>query len=199
MTDRLAPDAGRSDIERRVANTIWYGVIAEADYARARVRVRAGETLTDWIPFATARAGGDRTWHPVEVGEQVLLAAPHGDLRQAVVMGAVNSSPNPAPGDRATLSRTVYEDGTSITYDREAHSYSMDVNAAGTFTLTLGDATITAENGKLTLSAGGSTIEISGGGVAITSAALAHNGTNVGDDHVHIGVAPGPATTGPPA
>jgi phage baseplate assembly protein V len=199
MTDRLAPDAGRSDVERRVANTVRFGVIAEADYARARVRVRAGETLTDWIPFTTARAGGDRTWHPVEIGEQVIVAAPNGDLRQAVVMGAVNSSANAAPGDRATLSRTVYEDGTTVTYDREAHAYSMDVNAAGTFTLTLGDATITAENGKMSLSAGGSTIEISGGGVAITSAALAHNGKNVGDDHVHLDVAPGISTSGVPA
>jgi phage baseplate assembly protein V len=167
MTDRLAPDAGRSDIERRVANTIRYGVIAEADYARARVRVRAGETLTDWIPFATARAGGDRTWHPVEVGEQVLLAAPHGDLRQAVVMGAVNSSPNPAPGDRATLSRTVYEDGTSITYDREAHSYSMDVNSAGGITINIGGSSIFLDDGKIMLSSNGSTLLIDGAGIKL--------------------------------
>jgi phage baseplate assembly protein V len=167
MTDRLTPDGNRSDAERRVANSIRLGVVEEADYARARVRVRSGETLTGWLPFATLRAGGDKTWHPVEVGEQVIFAAPNGDLRQAVVLAAVNSGKNAAPGDRATLCRTVYEDGTSITYDREAHTYLMDVNSAGGITINIGGSSIFLDDGKILLSSNGSTLLIDGAGIKL--------------------------------
>lgn len=43
--------------------------------------------------------------------------------------------------------------------------------------------------------AGASSIVMSPAGVEITSPALTHNGTNVGDDHVHGGITAGGATT----
>jgi phage baseplate assembly protein V len=169
MNDRLTPDASLSDVERRLSNMIRFGVVAEADYARARLRVRCGDLLTDWIPFAALRAGGDKTWHPPEVGEQVVMAAANGDLRQAVVLGAVNSVKNPAPGDRATRATVVYGDGTTLAYDREAHAYALQINAAGTFKLSLGTAAIEARTDAITLSVGGSSIEITAGGLKLSA------------------------------
>lgn len=56
----------------------------------------------------------------------------------------------------------------------------------------------TGKTVKLTLQVGASKIVISDEGVAITSPALTHNGTNVGDTHVHGGVQSGGSNTGVP-
>ncbi len=68
--------------------------------------MQIGPVLTDWLPWGTARAGGDRTWDPPEIGEQVMLASPAGDLRQGAIVGSFYQTAHPVPGDRAGLSRT---------------------------------------------------------------------------------------------
>jgi len=77
-----------TEAERRLSNVVMLGQVAELDAKKARVRVQAGPILTAWLPFATVRAGPDRTWHAPEPGEQVVLIAPGGDLNQAVVVGS---------------------------------------------------------------------------------------------------------------
>ena len=125
---RLTPDRAQADNERRIANVVRLGVVDEADYTTRRVRVRMGDLLSGWLPFATPRAAQDKTWHPVEVGEQVVLVAPNGDLTQAIVLASLNSTVNPGPADKPTLSRVVYEDGTFVQHDREISAYTIDVN-----------------------------------------------------------------------
>ena len=78
-----------TEAERRISNVALMGQVVALDTARARVRVQAGPITTGWLPFATVRAGLDRTWHPPEPGEQVLLVAPGGDLNQGVVVGSI--------------------------------------------------------------------------------------------------------------
>lgn len=196
--DRLTPDRYLSDLERRVSNVIHMGVVADADYSLSRVRVRIGPILTDWLPWSTPRAGADRTFQPVEVGEQVVIAARNGDLRQGVIIGSVNSDARPAPGDRPTLTRTVYEDGTTIEYDRESHAYSLAVAEAGTFSTAIGGTTIEADKDRIKLTAGGVSLEISAAGVEITGGDVTHDGKPVGKTHRHTQVQAGGAVSGPP-
>lgn len=196
--DRLTPDRYLSDLERRVANVVHMGVVAEADYSLSRVRVRVGPLLTDWMPWSTSRAGADRTYQPVEVGEQVVFVARNGDLRQGVVLGAVNSDARPAPGDRPTLTRTVYEDGTALEYDRETHAYSLAVAEAGTFSTSIGGTTIEADKDRIKLTAGGVSLEISSAGVVITGGDVKHDGKAIGKTHRHTDVETGGGISGPP-
>ena len=70
-----------TEAERRLSNLVMLGQVAELDAKKARVRVQAGPILTAWLPFATVRAGLDRTWHAPEPGEQVVLVAPGGDRK----------------------------------------------------------------------------------------------------------------------
>ena len=58
-----------TEAERRISNVALMGQVVALDTARARVRVQAGPITTGWLPFATVRAGLDRTWHPPEPGE----------------------------------------------------------------------------------------------------------------------------------
>ncbi|KAA5603029.1 phage baseplate assembly protein V [Roseospira marina] len=140
--ERAAPNRDLTDLERRVANVVRFGVVSAADYARARVRVTAGAITTGWLPFVTARAHDHVTWCPPEVGEQVVVVAPTGDLAQGVVIGAVYRDAYPAPESRPTLDRTVYADGSTVAYDREAHAFTLDVVAAGSIRLRVGPSSL---------------------------------------------------------
>lgn len=141
MTDRNLPQ-DMTEAERRLANLVVLGQVAELDAERARVRVKAGPILTAWLPFTTGRAGPDVTWHAPEPGEQVVLVAPGGDLNQAVVVGSLYRQAYPAPADSAEISRTQYKDGAVMEYDREQHHWHLSVPSGGQIVLEIGPSKI---------------------------------------------------------
>jgi len=142
-----------TEAERRISNVALMGQVVALDTARARVRVQAGPILTAWLPFATVRAGLDRTWHAPEPGEQVVLVAPGGDLNQAVVVGSLYREAYPPPADSADISRTLYKDGAVMEYDREQHHWHLSVPSGG----------------KIVLEVGPSKIEMSDSGIRLTA------------------------------
>lgn len=133
-----------ADLDRRLANIISFGAVEDLDEANAQVRVRAGEILTDWLPWVTLRAGEDRTWWAPEPGEQVVILAPSGELAQAVVLPAIYQDAHPAPANVRTVHRLEYADGTFIEYDREAHHYKLSVAEGGNVTVICKQATVQA-------------------------------------------------------
>ena len=140
-----------TDHARRLANMARYGVVAQADYSGAtagfpavRVDLQGGEIRTDWIPWFTPRAGGDRVWDPPEVGEVVMLLAPSGELGAAVAIPGLFSDGN-ANGDRAGLQRRTYGDGTIVEYDRQSHTLTIDTTeSTGSVVIRTGSANIEA-------------------------------------------------------
>lgn len=164
-----SPDEIMNDIERRVANVVHFGTVEAADYARARIRVRVGPNVTTWVPWTTSRAGGDRSWHPPEIGEQVVLAAPCGDLNQAVVLGSVYQAKHSAPADKPTVAKTVWEDGASVTYDREASHYTMHVPERGQIALRIGQSTVEMVKDRVLLTCGRSTLEMTPDGIKLNA------------------------------
>ena len=141
-----------TEAERRISNVALMGQVVALDTARARVRVQAGPITTGWLPFATVRAGQDRTWHPPEPGEQVLLVAPGGDLNQGVVVGSIYRSTHPAPADSADVSRTLFKDGAVMEYDRAQHHWRLAVPAGGKIVLQIGATTLELRDDGTTLS-----------------------------------------------
>lgn len=145
-----------TELDRRISNLIRIGAIDAVDYANARVRVKSGDILTGWLPWLTQRAGGDITWHAPEIGEQVMILSPSGELNQGAVLPAIYQNLHPAPATIASKHHSVYSDGAIIEYDREAHHLSaflpeggtVDINAQGGLTIT-GDIQLT---GTLTAS-----------------------------------------------
>jgi phage baseplate assembly protein V len=128
-----------SELERRLSNTIRPGTVLEADYAKARIRVTMGDNTSAWLPWLTSRAGEDRTWHAPEVGEQVIVMAPGGELSAGYVMpGGVYKNDYPANADKAEISRTTYKDGAILEYDRENHTHLLQL-PEGSATVKVGD------------------------------------------------------------
>ena len=116
-----------SEMDRRLANLIRWGTIEAADYEAARVRVRCGAVVTDWLPWVTARAGGDVSWWAPEVGEQVLILSPSGETGQGVALVGVFQAAHPAPANTPDVARMVFKDGAVIEYDRAAHTLAATI------------------------------------------------------------------------
>jgi len=132
-------NARLGELERRVSNTIRPGTVLEADYSKARIRVTMGDNTSAWLPWLTSRAGEDRTWHAPEVGEQVIVIAPGGELSAGYVMpGGIYKNDYPANADKAEISRTTYKDGAILEYDREAHAHLLQL-PEGSATVKVGD------------------------------------------------------------
>lgn len=123
-----------AELARRLENLVRIGTVEEADYGRARLRVRSGELLTDWLPWMEHSASQDRSWHAPEIGEQVMLLAPSGDLAAAVVLRGLNQSAHPANGDTPDLHRLTYGNGDFIEHDRA--SGDMTIQVSGNFRVT---------------------------------------------------------------
>ncbi|MBB4266892.1 phage baseplate assembly protein V [Roseospira visakhapatnamensis] len=170
MADALAGGRGfgQAEANRRIANTVRLGRVVALDPGAARIKVQAGGNVTAWLPWTAGRAGPDRDWAAPEPGEQVLVLAPSGDLAQAVVVPGIYQARHPAPGDRADLRRTVFQDGTIQEYDRAAHAHRLDLSASGgSATVVSGDAELKLTPEAITLTVGGVRLTVSAAGVEI--------------------------------
>lgn len=168
-----------NETARRGSQSILLAKVMEVDTAKARMRVQAGPLESAWVPFASTRAGPDSTWHPPEVGEQVILACPNGDTNQAVCLGSVYQQDYPAPANSADVTMTKWQDGAEQSYDRAGHHWNLDVPSGGSvvtrcggatstlsaeqINLNIGDASITMTDGLIVLRAGGDTLVIGSG------------------------------------
>ena len=158
---------GRSEADRRLANVVRVATITAVDPGAGRARVRfGGDTESAWLPFPSPRAGAIQVWAPPSIGEQVVVTCPSGDTAQGLIVASLSSGAAPPP------------------------------SAAGdAFVVQVGDASIEITADGLTLTAGGVSLAVTGGGVSITGGQVDHNGTNIGDSHVHGGIAPGGSNT----
>ena len=129
-------NADLSDLLRLLQNLIRLGTIAEVKGAKARVRL--GPTLTsEWLKWATHRAGSTRTWSVPTIGEQVIVFSPGGELTRGIIVPALYSQEFDAPDTSDSIHTTHYPDGAVVQYDHAAHAL--------TATLPGGTATITAD------------------------------------------------------
>ncbi|KAF7769999.1 hypothetical protein PCIT_a2933 [Pseudoalteromonas citrea] len=139
IANPLQTNLAQADMQHRLAKLISLGTVNEVDYEKALVRVTIGDWLTSWLPWLTAQAFNDLTWQAPEVGEQVVVLAPCGDLAQGVVLGSLYQkgqnlekvANDVAKESRQHVQRTKYKDGSMVEYDREKHRYFIDIKGEG--------------------------------------------------------------------
>lgn len=154
-----------TELDRRVSNLIQIGTVTETDYPKAKVKIKIGDIVTHWLPWLTNRAHDNKTWWSPEVGEQVLVLAPSGELMQAVVLPAIYSAEYAAPDDNPDIHKTVYKDGTLLQYDRANHVLTSHVNSDGRIELIIGASSITMTDERIELTNGGSSLIITADGI----------------------------------
>ena len=110
------------ETNRRIENIVRKGSVSAVRLTTpARVRVKAGDNTTDWLPWIALRAGGvngGRTWHPPVVGEQCTVLAPGGDLAQALVLLGLYSDAMPQGSVEEDMDRTDWSATDYMEHDR---------------------------------------------------------------------------------
>lgn len=159
-----------SELNRQIANLVRIGSVAELDATNARVRLSVSGLTTDWLPWAAARAGKTRTWSPPQIGEQVIMVSPFGDMGQAAVVGSLFQDESPAPAASKDQETTVYPDGAKIDHNSATHTTNLTLNAAGTLNVTVGGSSIIMTTDKILMSSNGSTFELTAAGWKLVGA-----------------------------
>lgn len=111
------------ETQREALATLKFGIVSALEVASHRVRVRLpdlDDLETHWLPVLTLRSHRDRIEHLPDVGEHVaVLLDPRGE--DGVVLGAIYSARDPAPGGGPDITSARFGDGTEVEYDRAAH------------------------------------------------------------------------------
>ncbi len=137
--------------DRQIGNAIMVGVVAELDESKALARVDVEGMRSDWLQWCAASAGpGARTWTAPEVGTQVVVACPHGDVSQGVILGALFQNAHAAPAASKSIHAAEFSDGTRVEYDRDSHTVTVNVGS-GHVIVKCATATVEATD-KVTLS-----------------------------------------------
>jgi len=140
-----------SEMARKLSNLARVGTVEHVDYAKAVAKVRFGAIVTHWLHWLADRAGNDRSWWAPEVGEQVLVIAPDGNLTQGIILLSLYQQASPQPAASPDVRRITFKDGAVLEYDRASHKLKatvpgdVEINATGTIQATAG--------AKITLSA----------------------------------------------
>jgi phage baseplate assembly protein V len=129
-----------SELNRKLANIVRIGVVKEIDYEKARVRVKIGEILTDYLPWITSKAGKDRDWSPPDIDEQVMVFSPLGEISLGVVLAGIYQEKYPAPENKKEINSVKFQDGTKLSYNQEKHHLKIDV--VDKITLKVGESSI---------------------------------------------------------
>lgn len=131
-----------AEIDRRIATLLQAGCIEAVDHAQARCRVRVGEWVSAWLPWASLGAGQVRHWRPPSVGEQALVMSPSGDPASGFVLpGFYTTQHGDANDNRPGTVAWRMPDGTLIEYDWDTQH--LNVIATGTASISIaGDANV---------------------------------------------------------
>lgn len=153
-----SPRMKQNELSYRLEQAIQYGVVEEVDFAKAKARVRivaedgVNGRLSNWIPWSTGNAdSGNGNWNPLQVGAQVAMLAPSGDAAQAFIIPGVYRDANPPPSNNEHEYKQSYEDGTTITHNKDTSSYDMVVPAGGQINLACGGSSIVITDGEIIL------------------------------------------------
>jgi phage baseplate assembly protein V len=116
---------------REALATLRFGFVSALDATTHRVRVTLPEMddlETWWLPVLTLRTCRDRVEHLPDLGDHVaVLLDPNGE--DGIVLGAIFSARDPAPGGGPDITAARFADGTVVEYDRAAHK--LTIHAVG--------------------------------------------------------------------
>lgn len=177
-----------AEIERLLHGLVRICTVSEHG-TNGQVKVSDGELNSTWLVRAVDRAGDNRSWVPLDIGEQVVVLCPSGDFAQGIIIASLYQQRHPAPSSELNEECKVFRDGSAVRYDRNKHRYlidikgddaTVDVVSAGTLNITTAaaikvetsaDAKVNA-SGKVMVN--GSHIALNGGAPCVTTAHICH-------------------------
>lgn len=138
ILDRILEDmtqivARMSEIERRNDHMMRPGKVTDVDPKKQLARIEIGERdgtplKTAWVPYAQL-AGGYKSHRPPTVGQQMMMFAPNGEGRQALLVPMTWSNENQSPSDKGDEHVTTYGD-MKIVEKADSRTVSMGENVS---------------------------------------------------------------------
>jgi phage baseplate assembly protein V len=117
-----------------LSDLIRVGVVSSTNDEKLTARVTFADrddVVSYDLPVLVKNSGENKDYWVPEVAEQVLcLFLPIG-VEQGFILGSFYSDDVPPPATTKEKRRTVFKDGTSVEYDREAHTLTVDVPPDG--------------------------------------------------------------------
>lgn len=192
MPPNTSPETNPLELARQLANVARMGTVLAVDLERARCRVKTGDNETDWLPWFTGRAAGEKgsQWWPPVKGEQCMVLATGGDMGQGCVLLGVYSDRLAAPSKQADTCRTQYSKQDYSETAKGEHLLHLQERVR--FEVAAG-CSITMEQENITLQAGSTTLSIGPDQITANVDVVA-NGISL-MKHLHKGVIKGPALT----
>ena len=123
----------QAELARMLAQTICLGTIVKVHLATRQIQVAMGHITTGKLAWPAEVGRNYRRWRPLQVGTQVVLACPSGDVQQAQVVGMLYTETLTPDACEAHLDTLSFNDGTQIRYDSERHT--LHVHCQGTLHL----------------------------------------------------------------
>lgn len=127
--------------DRMIAAMIIPCVVVGVDLAAGRVRVKSGDWTSAWVRWHSQAAGKARHWRAPGLNEQGILFSPSGVAAMGTFVAGLYGNAGAQPDNRDHVEVWRFEDGGSLVYDWQAHSYSIDL-PAGTVTIKVGDSVL---------------------------------------------------------
>ena len=121
-----------AEIERRLVNLLRLGLVVAVDPDLALLKTKVGELETGWVPWLTSRTAAERTWRIPEMGEQILILSPAGEMEHAVVLPAFYQEHFPTPNTNPQQTSIHFADGAIVTYDKASHAKTLNLPSGGT-------------------------------------------------------------------
>lgn len=189
------------DISRQLANLIRFGTVHTV--AGKRVQVTIGGLLTRPIPWTVTRAGATKSWSPPDIGEQVMVVSPNGDLGAAVAIGSLFCDAYDVPPEaNADTVVMAFRDGAVVLYDHAAHMLKATLPADGRVAVTApGGVTFTGNvtiDGELSVAQAATFQQTVHANQDITSNTDVKAGSISLTNHPHDKVQPGAGVSGKP-
>ncbi len=129
------------------------GLVIAVDPEKCRVRVQfpdRDEVVSYWLPVMQKKTLKDKAYWMPDIQEHVVCLMDEND-EFGVVIGAIYSDADAPPVNSQNKYHVVFEDGTTIEYDRSDHKLMAnvqgDIEVAATGTINVeagGDITITS-------------------------------------------------------
>lgn len=201
-----------AELNRKIANLIKQGTVAEVDVAKGRVRVKHGELVSDWLPYFVPAAGGVSVHRPPSVDENCIILSPSGEPAAGLVLCGMASQAHSQPSQSADETVVKFPDGAIAKYNHASSAMEItgiktgQVVAAKSITLDTPDVVCTGNLtvqkqttsvGLLTYTSGMSGSNGEGGSTTITgnfthegafvnTGSISSNGITL-DTHTHPG------------
>lgn len=109
-----------------------FGNITEIDPVKGRARVQFEEDgiVSDWLPMAvkSSKQNKHESWYDVDDFVACMMDE---HLEDGVIMGAIYDDNNAPPIGNKDVEAKTFSDGTVIKYDRNSHTYSMELSSGG--------------------------------------------------------------------